>query len=403
VPPLPAFDGAAKPCDTDAARVDAYMIPPACPAGVQECRNSTNHCASLSRLPGGGVGLAWFSGYREGWDLTQAVFARLPAGASQWLPPVSISQEPGFSLQNAVLYVDDAGSLFAFHVRQPKGNEEAGDDPVPSQERYGKVWLSKSGDEGATWAAAELFEPEEGTWTRHGVTEGLDGSLMLPLYNESQKYLGHAYERPVLLRRGPGPLQPYAEWTKVEMAVNGSYLVQPAIVRLTPGEPQLRAFFRDRRAEWIYTSVSEDDGLTWSEARQTELPNNNVGIDAIRVGSGAIVVSYNNMRGQTKHNRRNRLAIAISDDGGETFPIVRQLEQHPDPTEMEGPEEGLQGVGPTSCDCYSYPSLLEGDNGKIHVAFTYERRTIKVTSVTENWIRDASGPLCQFGPTSLLV
>lgn len=33
-PPHPTFDGQSKPCDGDPGRMDAYMIPPPCPAGV---------------------------------------------------------------------------------------------------------------------------------------------------------------------------------------------------------------------------------------------------------------------------------------------------------------------------------------------------------------------------------
>ena len=37
----------------------------------------------------------------------------------------------------------------------------------------------------------------------------------------------------------------------------------------------------------------------------------------------------------------------------------------------------------------------EAEDGTIHIAYTYQRRTIKVTAVTEAWVRAAEGPLCQ--------
>ena len=115
--------------------------------------------------------------------------------------------------------------------------------------------------------------------------------------------------------------------------------------------------------------------------------------------SGAVAVAYNNMSGEAKHDLRNVLAISISDDGGASFPTTRLLEKHP-PSALttEAAAEGelrMGGIGPTSCDCYSYPTMAQAEDGTIHIAYTYQRRTIKVTAVTEAWVRAAEGPLCQ--------
>ena len=37
----------------------------------------------------------------------------------------------------------------------------------------------------------------------------------------------------------------------------------------------------------------------------------------------------------------------------------------------------------------------QAEDGTIHIAYTYQRRTIKATAVTEAWVRAAEGPLCQ--------
>jgi len=115
--------------------------------------------------------------------------------------------------------------------------------------------------------------------------------------------------------------------------------------------------------------------------------------------SGGVVLAYNNMSGETKGDLRNVLALSLSEDGGETFPFTRLLESHPAPPSAAsattvGSKE--QGVGPTSCDCYSYPSLAQSEQDEsIYVAYTYQRRTIKVSRVSEAWVRAVDGPLCQ--------
>jgi len=400
-PPNPQFDGIMRPSLDDPARLDAYMKAPKCPSGIKACEASSNHCNFLEKIPGG-MAVAWFSGYREGWDKTAIVMARRADNSTQWSDPALVSEQEGFSAQNPILYADtNASVLYAFHTRQPKGNSDQGlldSDPVPSQERLGVMWLSRSTDWGRTWAAAELWEGELGTWGRNRLLRGLDSSWMLPLYNESLKPLGHSYEHSLMLRKAPGaPVQPVTSWTEGSVGQNSSYLVQPSVIRLEEGKPHLRAFFRDRRAMWIYTATSDDDGRQWSDVQATSLPNNNVGIQATVLQSGAVAIVFNNMQGQTKGNLRNILAIALSDDQGKTFAACRILENHPATAlhdDVGHSMSRLGGVGPTSCNCYSYPTIVQTDDGKVHVGYTYQRRTIKITTVNESWIRDEHGEKC---------
>jgi hypothetical protein len=53
------------------------------------------------------------------------------------------------------------------------------------------VWCLVSG----VWSGqAQLWEGRNGTWGRNRVIRSLSGDWLLPLYNESQKKLGHQYE-----------------------------------------------------------------------------------------------------------------------------------------------------------------------------------------------------------------
>ena len=140
----------------------------------------------------------------------------------------------------------------------------------------------------------------------------------------------------------------------------------------------------------------------------TTLPNNNAGIHAIVLQSGTVAIAYNNMSGNPGHDLRNILAVSLSDDGGETFTATRLLENHPPTSAAVAADargagargrtrDALQvtGIGPTSCDCYSYPTMEQTADGMIYVAYTYQRRTIKVSRISEAWLRATDGPLCQ--------
>ena len=137
----------------------------------------------------------------------------------------------------------------------------------------------------------------------------------------------------------------------------------------------------------------------WTAPIATTLPNNNAGIHATVLQSGAVAIAYNNMSGDPGHDLRNVLAVSLSDTGGETFSATRLLENHV-PSKVAAAATAhdtvqIDGIGPTSCDCYSYPTMEQTADGAIHVAFTYQRRTIKVSRISEAWVRAANGPVCQ--------
>lgn len=152
-----------------------------------------------------------------------------------------------------------------------------------------------------------------------------------------------------------------------------NYLVQPSIVRPVPDRQYIKAFFRDRRAEHIYTSSSNDEGESWVEPKKTVLPNNNAAIQATMLASGNMAIVFNPL---TKG--RNVISIAISKDGGFTWPHMRDLEHTAEDVGMG------KGVG-ESVE-YSYPSILQTADGFIHVSYTYNRDTIKYVKFKEDWV-----------------
>ena len=147
--------------------------------------------------------------------------------------------------------------------------------------------------------------------------------------------------------------------------VEGSnYLVQPSVIRPSPGKSDLITFFRDRRAEHIYWATSSDEGMSWTEPKKTILPNNNAAIQANVLMNGKIAIVFN----PTTHGR-NVIRIALSSDGGMTWPEYRDLENTKE-----------------SSDEFSYPTLLQTADGYIHVTYTYKRETVKYSKFMESWI-----------------
>ena len=53
--------------------------------------------------------------------------------------------------------------------------------------------------------------------------------------------------------------QDHTTWKAYDVK-ESNYLVQPSVIRPHPSKSYLKAFFRDRRAQHIYTASSTDEG-----------------------------------------------------------------------------------------------------------------------------------------------
>ena len=74
---------------------------------------------------------------------------------------------------------------------------------------------------------------------------------------------------------------------------------------------------------------------------------------------------------------RDVIRIAISKDGGNTWPSYRDLENAGGSGGEEGEEKGVE---------YSYPSILQTGDGYIHISYTYNRDTVKYVRIKESWV-----------------
>jgi len=179
----------------------------------------------------------------------------------------------------------------------------------------------------------------------------------------------------------------------------------------TLADGSLLALYRSRWADHIYASRSQD-GRTWSAPQPTTLPNNNSSIQFVALRNGHLALVYNEsdashstgrrtslyddiedaedhgeLRDQQASTRgtafwgapRAPLSLAISEDGGHTW-RRRNIE-----------------IGDGYCMTnnsadqrnreYSYPSIVQGNDGALHIAFTYFRQRIKYVTVDESWVR----------------
>lgn len=339
----------------------------------------SSHAANLLELSNGDVLCVWFSGTWEGDSGVGIVLSRRPRGSRRWSPTTLIDRQPGYSYQNPVLFEDSGGVLHLYHSRQGAGAGEAG----------AQVLHLVSRDGGVTWSRPELAFPRPGAFSRHPLVLRGDGAWLLPLSYitgaspGANGQTGSENYSVTEISRDRG-----RSWQECTMA-NTRGRLQPTIVSPAPG--RLLSFFRSRAGDLIFSSTSAD-GCSWTPAEPTALPNNDASVQAVRLRSGHLAMAFDNSsRGPGGGGGlRKPLSVALSEDGGRSWPAVRDIE-----TGRPGYGAAEQRPREPGREEYSYPSILETRGGEILVAFTFRRQTIKVVSFDEGWIR-RGGTVGQF-------
>jgi predicted neuraminidase len=327
----------------------------------------SSHAANLVKLQNGDLLCFWFSGTEEGESNVAIVMSRLPNKSKHWSETVEIDHQPGRSFQNPVAFQTLEGRLWLLHTSQAAGQGQAN----------AEVLYLTSDDAGRTWTAPQPLLKTPGSFIRQPPILTSRKVWLLPMYYTPSRDITHGAESnysAVKITDDGG-----RNWKECNVPKSDG-LVQLTVVRLTTG--RFVGFFRSRFADFIYRSSSRN-GCDWSGPAATHLPNNNSSIQSTLLTDGFVAIAFNNsnagaIRGKPRTSARKPLSIALSADGGETWPWVRDIET--------GDVEGLQNED----EEYSYPSLLQQANGKIVVAYTYRRETIKVVRFQEDWIKRGS-------------
>ncbi len=126
--------------------------------------------------------------------------------------------------------------------------------------------------------------------------------------------------------------------------------IQPTVLTHKGGKIQMLCRSTSGK---ILTAESIDNGYSWSELAETALPNPNSGIDAVTLKDGRQLLVYNHL---TKG--RNIINVAVSENGTD-WKAAALLEN-----DIEGTE-------------FSYPAVIQTDDGMIHITYTWKRMLIK--------------------------
>ncbi|HTD97587.1 MAG TPA: sialidase family protein [Edaphobacter sp.] len=309
------------------------------------------HASTVVELHNGDLLASWFGGTAEGRPDVAIWSAQRHDGV--WSAPREVVREHEIATFNPVL----------FHTRD------------------GRLWLYyKYGPHPTSWSAGRLFSTDEGaTWSK---PEHLPAGILGPIrakpliladgiivsgssiesyhswaaWIERSRDNGRTWSKigPITApakEASAGETPESSANTLKQFDVNQTIgIIQPSVVELPHG--RLRFYARSTAYTGkIVIADSKDRGKTWSPSRAIDVPNPNSGIDAVSLKDGRVVLVYNDTpKGRTPLN------LAISRDG-EHFTMFKTLES--------GPGE------------FSYPSMIVGKNGDLHITYTWNRKHIR--------------------------
>ena len=347
----------------------------------------TAHAPALLETAKGTLLCCWFAGSFEGGADINIVVSRLEKGSDKWEEPTYISNENDFSNQNPSLFNAPDGTIWAMYTSQ------LGRQPGKDNMQFTSVVKKQvSTDDGRTWSAPETVFPEEGTFARQPIQILSNGRWIFGNWICTDSEAGLSGD-PSAFRISDDEGK---TWRRVDMP-NSHGRVHPNVVELENGH--LIAFMRSREADFIYASDSYDYGDNWSEPYKTVLPNNNSSISAIKLKSGRIAIAYNHSSAPASYTKKGAwpglrcpVSIALSEDGGKTFPLIRHVERG----------EGYSGdENRGSNKQYEYPYIMQDQEGYLHVAYAYKTRIgVKWVKLSEEDVIGSVRGNSTYNPTS---
>lgn len=312
------------------------------------------HPACLTELDNGDLYLVYYGGGGEYADATAVFGSRKRKGEARWSPPLKIAGDPFRSLGNAVVWQAPDGVVWLFYVV-----------------RYGDTWSTSriqvkiSRDRAATWSDASLLALEAGMMVRNRPIVLSSGEYLLPVYHETgeDREIVGPESTSRFLRFDPKTRR----WSESGMIKSAKGNIQPAVVELSPGH--LLALCRRGGGYgpvtdgYIVKSESRDGGRTWSEGRDSKLPNPNSAVDMIKLRSGNLLLVYNHSM-----TARTPLRAVLSTDGGKTWTRTLDLA--------------------TGKNSFAYPIVLQTADGRLHAVYTSDsRRVVNHTIFSEEDLR----------------
>jgi len=298
------------------------------------------HASTIVETETGRFLAAWFGGKAEGAADVRIWSARLDG--KKWTAPEVAAEEPGFPCWNPVLFQDRDKTLFLFYKAGPKPVSWSG-------------YVRRSADGGKTWDKPAILPAGLLGPIKNKPIQLSDGAILAPTSVESHRAWA------CWMERSTDGGKSWRKFGPITVPGHPYGIIQPTLFERKDGS--ILALCRSRGLGAIVQTESQDGGETWTPGQKTDLPNPGSGIDGVRTSNGDFYLVYNHTK-----QHRTPLNLARSTDEGRTWKMAATLEEQPGE--------------------YSYPAIIDGQDGKLHVTYTYKRTHIKYLAIDPKMFKE---------------
>ncbi|CAL8467786.1 g7324 [Coccomyxa elongata] len=293
-----------------------------------------SHMGMLSILPNKSLAAAW-QGSEDWWEggHRQAIYWALSqdGGLSWGQHKIVVPSSHQLPLWGPVLHVEDDTVYLFFAVSHAQcwWHGEGGMHWACG----GDVMMQRSLDSGSSWQEPQMvysFDEEGGIakMIANKLTISSRGHWLLPFWREMG---GQPECNMQPAKHGmPGLLvspDKGASWRVIDIMIDPqetpTWLIEGALSAGSSKGMYIMLFRTS--AGHIYSSESYNDGMHWTPARRTQLPNPNAKVDVVLLPEDVLLVAYND----NAESSRDTLALASSGDGGHTWVQRALLETNP--------------------------------------------------------------------------
>ncbi len=352
----------------------------------------------MCELPGGDLLAAWYAGSAEGAPDSVIMGARWSASTERWQAPEVWVDVAGHAAGNPRIFIGPDGMVWLIApINYGRGWCQGGS----------RLFLKRSSTAGVTWTDLEAFFERKGILGKNKPARIPPGIWIIPVEHE------RTWQAAFLRSDDDG-----RRWRLIECP-GAARVHQPSIVQLSSGE--LLAYMRSWEG-CIAETRSTDAGLTWSEIRPTNLPNNNSGVDMVRLRDGSLVLALNPVALGETGDLKSTFALG----GGTAARATSRQMRKADEREMRRLVRGVQAPRDGSAEClpwgprtplslavsrdegfswrigavlentpgeYSYPAIIQDRDGQIHVLYTHQRTAIRHARLRPEELREDAASL----------
>ena len=320
---------------------------------IYEARALLPECyrPSLTVLENGILACAWASGSGMQALDTSIRISFKSSENNGWTEPAVAADEPGYPDNYPLLAKLPDGRLrliYATLYREKRKN------PPDARLEGWHLKYRDSKDGGRIWGGEFFLIPESGRVPSGGMVELPDGGLLLGLTDLRKS--GSMF----LVSRDKG-----SYWKDLARIADPSGLLDPSAA--LAGTGTLLAFLRpqegSQREKVLWQTESPDNGRSWSSPRKTELLNPCGPTSLLRLANGHLALLYNDHA-----EWLTPLTIALSEDGGQSWPWKRNL--------VKGQWDNRD------------PSLVETADGRLHLVYVARNIYLKYLEISESWIKE---------------